>query len=679
MMALSLYEQLLAIDKAGNNNQLVSAYLDTGDTFSTVQSAFGRTTAYSYVARNNYYLVTEIKLLTYDTYSSVNGTTFIGHSQYQWNIYGGGVPTGTNAITLKGAFFKSLDNYDSDASSDFTEQTLYPGAEEKLLWSGTAEGWNSFDQNEGYIGTLPVRFGIFESFTPPTGEQSQWLDAEDFQIMTSACLPCGTFPSSVILDKWDKEITHIQPTTIDYIIKDSDKTIDRVHLLFRYGTYPDYVTVERDVTGITSGRHSFTLPALSETQENFDTAINTLFGSDRYTTNLYCKVVVYYTDGTSSTSDPSQAYNSNSGSTTIVNLADSAPLLTYSVVDTNSVSVALSGDEKTLIRHISKAKVTMVPEARLGATITKFWFEHGGFTYENYEELAFEETVLTNDFVFYVTDSRNQTIKIVYEAPFVEYTPPTCNFRSNRPTGEGGVNIGAYGNCWLGNFGAAQNTITVEYHFTPANMNAWTTWHEYEELTTTGTTYTASHSLSGLSYQANYKFEAKITDLYTTVISVVQFVGSRPIFDWSTSDFNFNIPVNAAKGITINGENVVGREAENRVLWSGSDVMLANATAELSELVSTQPNGIILIFSGLDRDSSWSTHFVPKIMVQINNGGGQTFMTPINAEVSQFGFKYLYIFDDRIEGHASNASTGGAASGVWFNNDQYVLRYVIGV
>lgn len=144
----------------------------------------------------------------------------------------------------------------------------------------------------------------------------------------------------------------------------------------------------------------------------------------------------------------------------------------------------------------------------------------------------------------------------------------------------------------------------------------------------------------------------------------------------------------------LNDVYINGRKyAENQILWRGYSYMSVSAngtehTAQLSQPVSAQPHGIVLVFSHYDRktstadDHSWSTHFVPKVMVGeegLDGEGGHTFLMAINAALSTFGAKYLRILDNMIIGHESNGSEGTAASGITFTNNDYVLRYVIGV
>ena len=125
---------------------------------------------------------------------------------------------------------------------------------------------------------------------------------------------------------------------------------------------------------------------------------------------------------------------------------------------------------------------------------------------------------------------------------------------------------------------------------------------------------------------------------------------------------------------------------EQKVLW-GDDMesgmyMTAGHTANLSEKISEQASGIVLVFSyfngASDTNWGWITRFVPKIMVALEPGGGHTFELA-NGKFGSVGTKYLYINDDRIVGHADNNLTGTAGSGITYANNKFVLRYVLGV
>lgn len=119
-----------------------------------------------------------------------------------------------------------------------------------------------------------------------------------------------------------------------------------------------------------------------------------------------------------------------------------------------------------------------------------------------------------------------------------------------------------------------------------------------------------------------------------------------------------------------------------KVLWEGARYMTADHTINLSEAVSAQPNGIVLIFSkyadGAALDNNFNTFFLPKLWVTTHKGYGNAF-TMMDTNFGCACHKYLYVNDTYITGHANNSATGTGASGIIYANNKYVLRYVIGV
>ena len=98
--------------------------------------------------------------------------------------------------------------------------------------------------------------------------------------------------------------------------------------------------------------------------------------------------------------------------------------------------------------------------------------------------------------------------------------------------------------------------------------------------------------------------------------------------------------------------------------------MSASQVANLSEPISAQKQGIVLVFSqyvsGAPVDSEWSCHFVPKELIRIKDGGVRFNMQRGSTAVT----KYLYFLDNQIQGHAKNDASP---------NNVMVLRFVFGV
>lgn len=118
-----------------------------------------------------------------------------------------------------------------------------------------------------------------------------------------------------------------------------------------------------------------------------------------------------------------------------------------------------------------------------------------------------------------------------------------------------------------------------------------------------------------------------------------------------------------------------------RVLWSGAMYMTAGHTAPLDEPVSKQPTGIVLVFSefvdGAAADQSFHHRPILKEVVAAHPGKAECIQLS-TSNLAFFATKYLYIYDDKVVGHANNNATGTGACGITYTNNRFVLRYIIG-
>ena len=120
---------------------------------------------------------------------------------------------------------------------------------------------------------------------------------------------------------------------------------------------------------------------------------------------------------------------------------------------------------------------------------------------------------------------------------------------------------------------------------------------------------------------------------------------------------------------------------KSKSLWSGAYYMLSNQTINLSELVSEQVNGIVLVWKryadGAVQPDDIVTHFIHKLVVAANGGIGHNLQLGTSG-FTKLGCKYLYISDDKIVGNDNNNKTG-TVNGVTYANDYWVLAEVYGV
>ena len=349
----------------------------------------------------------------------------------------------------------------------------------------------------------------------------------------------------------------------------------------------------------------------------------------------------------------------------------------------------------------------------------------------------------SNTFYFSATDSRGNTTRDFVnftesQGTWIPYIKLTASLTNQPLTANGVLTFTVKGKYYDGSFGAKSNSMELEYMVLDSNGepvfnkngSGWVVLGTVSPNVDNEGNYTYTYTISELDYEQQYALIVSVIDELTPVQVVTTVIKSVPVFDWSKSDFhhhtdvylepnkairtssdyeditiigtdNDSIVINQGSdttdtdigGYTINlnssnGVYIDGRKyGASQILWQSGDSgnhMNGEQTINLKEPVSAQPNGIVLVFSyhelstGYAQDVGWSTHFVPKQMVTINGGGGQTFLMGLNAGFSLIGAKYLYIKDKAITGHSGNVSTG-TNSGISFRNNEFVLRYVIGV
>lgn len=369
-------------------------------------------------------------------------------------------------------------------------------------------------------------------------------------------------------------------------------------------------------------------------------------------------------------------------------IVDAEPTLTMDAHDVRPETLALTGNSHVFVNGFSNVEYTLTAAPQKGASIAKYEATIGSKTVthktSNTSVSGSVEGVDGGNILFKVTDSRGNYKGIQTTATFIPYSVPTIKADIGNPTTDGEMLYRISGNWYNGKFNttddAIANTLTIYYRYYE-NEEGFadddSDWIEVpaESITIENGTYKVVHKITGLNYRCRYSFQARVVDkLVRLSTSNVKTVSSIPVFDWSDRDFEFNVPV------TFN-EGYIGT---NKILASGVSYMNEKQTWNLSEPVSEQPNGIVLVFSGYDAtkkvalNSSINTFFVSKKDIELFPDVGHTFLLGINAGFSGMAAKYLYFTDTSVYGHEGNTSSG-TNSGITFNNSKYVLRYVIGV
>ena len=418
------------------------------------------------------------------------------------------------------------------------------------------------------------------------------------------------------------------------------------------------------------------------------------------------------------------------------------PILNPSVTDSNTTTVNLTGNKNKLIKYFSTASFNTGATAIKGATIDYQTIINGSVKLKDYTSntgnIPYTDS---NTFYFSVTDSRGHTtnkslVKSVDRGEFIEYVKLTSALTLDYLTLAGEVGLTVKGNYFNSSFGAQNNYLTFKY-FLIEDGSEIGTFGMNPTVTYDGNTYTATYTITGLDPDSSYEVYVDVTDALMHVQSNAEAISATPIFDWGKNDFNHNTDVYLKQGKSIKTHNSSGYETEvlgtndssdsialgwgnydneqgsteiygnlvsvqsrngllingreygkNKILWSGASPLGQYHTATLSENISAQPHGVVLVFSLYQenpdtmrwepKDVSIHSFFVSKQEVAALPNAPHTFFLMINSGFSLIGSKYVYIDDKVLSGHATN-TTNSSNNGFTFKNNNFVLRYVIGV
>lgn len=230
------------------------------------------------------------------------------------------------------------------------------------------------------------------------------------------------------------------------------------------------------------------------------------------------------------------------------------------VSDINEATIAVTGSNKVFVRHESTARFTLLASGNLGAKISYYQVVSGSIahqlpSYETHPVVTIDiEDIPAWPCIATAVDTRgNRTDYTVKEDYlFIPYIEPTCNLETH-VSANSEIFANIKGAVYAGSFdadGNKPNTVKVEYRH---KLKAAATYSEWIEATGVylnkkSNTYDVEVVLTGLNYREPYVLQARVVDSLNTIESVEKEAIAQSIFDWSMSDFNFNVPVN------INGD-----------------------------------------------------------------------------------------------------------------------------
>lgn len=209
------------------------------------------------------------------------------------------------------------------------------------------------------------------------------------------------------------------------------------------------------------------------------------------------------------------------------------PVLSGGVRDDNPATLALTGDERVLVRHASLARALMTYTLQKGATVDTKQIQGVTIT----EDWLKIPNVQTDSFRFSVTDSRGFTAEKTVIAELIPYIRLSCEAQALRDDPVSGkATLSVSGDYFDGFFGAQSNALTVEYSLDGQAFTA-----AAPVLTESG--YAVQIPLTDMDYTKVYTLTVRVSDKLMQVTKQAILKKGVPVFDWGERDFAFHVPV----------------------------------------------------------------------------------------------------------------------------------------
>ena len=375
--------------------------------------------------------------------------------------------------------------------------------------------------------------------------------------------------------------------------------------------------------------------------------------------------------------------------------------VSYTIEETNQKLINAQLPETTWVKNLSQKKITLSYTLHDNASV-EFYGYADKYTMYGKKNNPFISTSFdinkdsgTNNKVTvygYIEDSLGAIGKSnSTRYDFIEYIETSLNESTTRVNGQlsgrAKLNIkGSFFNGIIGTINQSGNyKPTIKYKYWKLNDQEPETFDNIisaDNITISNNTFTVNDLEIGSSdetasnyFNPDYAYRVKIyvEDNFTSYTSQEKPI---PVGEATWTEYKDRVDF---KKITIKGKDI----SENQILWQGAWYMNASQTANLSQKVSEQQHGIVLVWQAYSSGSaqSWDYNFcfVPKWQALTNSGRGVSMW--LTADAGHIvASKYVYVYDDKIAGHANNSA--GATkrnSGITTTNNYWALTYVIGL
>lgn len=559
--------------------------------------------------------------------SIANNTTTIS-----WTLKGAG--TGESSWYKAGAFKVVIAGETVYSTGESDRITLYNGT---TVASGTYTFTHNSDGTKTF--TASAQGGIYTYAVNCTGSKTFTLDTIARKSTLSASNGTLGTAQTLTVTRQATSLTH----TITYSCGDASGTI---------------------CTKSSNTSISWTPPLTLANQNTTGTSVSVKF------------TITTYTGSTS--------VGSNTKTITCSIPSSVKPSCTVSVTDPTGYADTYGG----YIKGLSKFKVVVTATTSYGSAIASYSTTANG---SKYTAASFTTGVLTSSGILSiaatVTDKRGRTGSATESATVLNYSAPKVTALSvHRCDADGTAND--QGECVRVVFSGSVTSLNSKNSASYTLKYKKTTDTSYTSVTLSD--YTDTYSVSNAAYifaadsGSSYDVQIVVKDNFKTTTSTTSASTAFTLMHFSAGGTGVGIgKVAEEENLLDIGIPVRFRAGiESKTLWSGAYYMNGSQTVTLSEAVSKQPNGIVLVFSeyveGASANQSFHCRFIPKMKVALHPGMAECIQMTTST-LTYFATKYLYINDEQITGHDNNTLTGTGTCGITYTNNRFVLRYVFGV
>lgn len=200
--------------------------------------------------------------------------------------------------------------------------------------------------------------------------------------------------------------------------------------------------------------------------------------------------------------------------------SDCLPTVSATIVDINPYTTSVTGNSAIIVRSLSVPEVTINTTPKNSATIKSYRIYWGDGQIATVKQTGFSNGVSSPTVTVTATDSRGYSNSATYNLSslgrwkdWVYPTVTTFTVARTESTSTT-VNIKAVGSFFNGNFGAVANTYSIQYRYRLSG-GTWGNWTNLAS-TVSGNTVTGTATLSGISTEKSYDFQARLNEYFRT-------------------------------------------------------------------------------------------------------------------------------------------------------------------